>query len=80
MPEIRSWGAEQIRWDLNKETLGAAGDALEEELRASRHSQGAGIRPEVFSAAFDTSGGECTQEDHLGWVLPRSALGSFTRG
>lgn len=38
-----------------------------------------GIRPEVFPAAFDTPDGECTQEDHLGWVLPRSALGSFSR-
>lgn len=74
MPEIRSRGAEQIRRDLSKETLDAAGDALLEELRASSSQfQGAGtgigteageLRPEVFSAAFATSDGECTQEDH----------------
>lgn len=43
MPEIRSRGAEQIRRDLSKETLDAAGDALLEELRASSSQfQGAG--------------------------------------
>ena len=35
--------AERVRWDPSKETLDAAGDALEEEPRASEHSRGAGI-------------------------------------